>query len=267
MNLELRLLRSLTTRLPGIPGAGLLANSLSQFYNRKPRVVVECESGGWNLRLDPAEAVERGMLFFPQLYERREREFLRQHLRPGDVFLDIGANVGFYTLVTSKLVGPSGRVIAFEADSDTHKCLTHHIAVNGAHNALCLNVGVSDRNETLYLSRNRSGNRGGNTFLNPNPDSIAVTCAPLVELLGRQGVTRVDAAKIDIEGMEVRVMTHFLNHAPESMWPRFLVIEDNPEFSDQGVPLTKLMQAHGYRVIAKTDLNLLLDRPCSAEHS
>jgi FkbM family methyltransferase len=269
MDLELKLLRGLTTRLPGVPGAGFLANSLSEFYNRRPRSVVDCESYGWKLRLDPREAVERGMLFFPQLYERRERRFLEQHLRSGNVFLDVGANVGFYSLLASRLVGPTGRVLAFEADPDTHKCLAHHVAQNGAGNVTCINAGVSDRNETLHLVRNRGGNRGGNSFVTSGSDAVPVACAPIIDFLERHAVAHVDAMKIDIEGMESRVLGHFFAHAPKALWPNFMVLEDNPAFRTAGAPhIDAGLTEKGYRIVARVDLNILLartDRPGSGE--
>lgn len=261
MDTELKLLRGITTRLPGIPGAGFLANSISEFYNRRPRPVVECESYGWKLRLDPREAVERGMLFFPQLYDHRERRFLEQHLRAGDVFLDVGANVGFYSLLASRLVGPSGRVMAFEADPDTYKCLEYHMAQNGVANATCVNMGVSDRSETLHLSRNHGGNRGGNSFVTSGSDTVPVACAPLVESLQRHAVRQVDAMKVDIEGMESRVIGHFFAHAPESLWPGVMVLEDNPAFRSRGVPLLDAwLPEKGYRIVARAGLNLMLAR-------
>lgn len=82
-----------------------------------------------------------------------EPEFdrLSEWIRPGDWVLDIGANVGHYTLEMSRLVGPSGRVIAFEPVPETFSILVANLAAGECANVTALNVAVSDRFDLVTM--------------------------------------------------------------------------------------------------------------------
>ncbi|MEY2517755.1 MAG: hypothetical protein QOJ89_5113, partial [bacterium] len=84
-----------------------------------------------DLPLDHAHAglIERGTL------EPPVQEALRRLLAPGDVYYDIGANVGFFTLVGARLVGPAGRVVAFEPVPWCARAVAHNIEINGFEHA------------------------------------------------------------------------------------------------------------------------------------
>src|SRR5690242_1374769 len=64
-------------------------------------------------------------------YERHTQKVLTEIIRPGDIVLDIGANVGFYTLLAARLVGSSGLVIAFEPFEPNIQQFERHVALNG----------------------------------------------------------------------------------------------------------------------------------------
>src|SRR5688572_19971626 len=101
MDGELRLWLSLTRKVPAFRGAGRLCSMFARFYSRKARTEVQADMMGHRMWLDPMENIDRQLLFSPQLYEWRERRLLMSHLKKGDVFLDAGANIGFYTLLAA----------------------------------------------------------------------------------------------------------------------------------------------------------------------
>jgi hypothetical protein len=101
---ELRAWLSLTRHLPHIRGAGTLSNYARRIYLRRQRAAVITSFLGYELTLDPHEAVEGEMCFHPQLCEYREFAWLRRFLRPGRVFVDVGANVGGYTFAAHACV-------------------------------------------------------------------------------------------------------------------------------------------------------------------
>ena len=68
------------------------------------------------------------------VYEPELASFLRDHLRPGGVFVDVGANVGVFTVMAARMVGPSGRVIAIEASPRVYPYLAHNVRTNGLEN-------------------------------------------------------------------------------------------------------------------------------------
>lgn len=77
-------------------------------------------------------------------FEWQERRFLNAFLCPGDIFVDVGANVGFFTLIAAKRVGPSGHVHAFEPCTKTHRRLVSNVKLNKLHNVSCHQLALSD---------------------------------------------------------------------------------------------------------------------------
>src|SRR5205823_4911444 len=90
-DLELRLLLALTRRLPRVRGAVRLAVLARRFFLRKARRPIDAEVLGFKMNLDPSDWVEGGLLFWPQLWDYQEFEYLVRTLREGDTFLDVGA--------------------------------------------------------------------------------------------------------------------------------------------------------------------------------
>lgn len=258
---ELALYRALSTRLPRIRGTGRIGLILQALYCRKPRDPVVEDVLGFQMKLDPAECVDGSLLFAPQVYDWREREFLMGQLRRGDVFLDVGANIGFYSLCMSRLVGPEGKVLAIEADPDTFLRLSENVTINDARNIQTLPKGVADERQTLRLHRNTTGNRGGNSFLpeSPRSESVMVPCFPLHEILEDAQIRRVAAAKFDIEGMEYKVLTAFFQSAPVTLHPKAIVLEDQPAWhSRMGGDPVELLSRFDYRIVRRQGINVHL---------
>ncbi|HWZ58637.1 MAG TPA: FkbM family methyltransferase, partial [Gemmatimonadaceae bacterium] len=81
-------------------------------------------------------------------FERAEQDVFARTVRPGDVVYDLGANVGFYTLLAARLAGPTGRVVAFEPVPRNLGYLRRHIALNQCENVTVVAAAVSDRSGT-----------------------------------------------------------------------------------------------------------------------
>jgi len=260
-DLEIRTWLSLTRHLPRVRGAGRLSNYARRIYLRRRRDAVTTSFLGYSLVLDPHDAVEGEMCFHPQLCEYREFAWLRRFLRPGNVFVDVGANAGAYSFAALKSVGPSGRVLALEADPDTHARLSANIARNGISNIVPVNVGVAGERTTLRLWRNTTGNRGGNSFLADasRSESIALECEPLYDILVAHGVERVDAMKLDIEGFEYQVLRAFFHTAPTTLHPSLIIMEFRPDIvALAGGSALDLVQQHGYVAQARANENYIL---------
>lgn len=163
----------------------------------------------------PAEAVELdttiGTLWFDAadvdmtpwvrthgVWETDVMGLLAATLRPGGVFVDVGANVGFHTVLASQLVGPSGTVVAIEPNPWTQELLRANLWRHGS-SAVVLPVAASDVPGTVYLevdAEHRSGAHLGAA-------GIAVDARPLAELVPD---AVVDLLKIDVEGSEPLVL-------------------------------------------------------------
>lgn len=246
---ELRCLLAVSRRLPRLRGCGRIGLLLSRFFSRKVRDDVVADVLGCQMRLNPRECVEGQLLFCPQHYERAELAELRKRIQPGDTFLDAGANIGFYSLLLSRVVADHGRVIAVEADPRNFQRLQDNIALNRLRNITARHIGLSDSTATLRLGLNLSGNRSGHSFLIVGDAGVEVECLPLLQVLVEEGVDRVDAAKFDIEGFEFKVLKPFLEAAPARLIPRTIVIEQNPRFSaGAGGDALALLRHHGFAV-------------------
>lgn len=266
MDPELRAYLAIARRLPRLKGAGVVANAFKRVYGRKPRGVVATKALGFDFELEPNEAVDREVLFAPQLYDHPQVRFMLGALKPGDTFVDTGANIGFYTLLASRAVGPTGRVIAIDADPYNFGKLRRHLDMNGAKNVTALPIGVSDKRQTLELTMASAGNRGGSTFAFRPPDhqTVAVECYPLKDVLDQQGVTAVAGLKMDIEGWEYRVMKPFFEQAPRAMWPRFAIMERHPGEEMRklaGGDVIDLMKSLGYELVWWKDGDFVLRLP------
>jgi FkbM family methyltransferase len=268
MDKELALMLAVTRRLPNFPSAGRLAGGLRRVYLRRPRGLVEVDVLGSRMRLDPGECVDAQLLFYPHLRDLPEMRFLRGALRPGDTFLDAGANVGQYALVASQLVGPQGTVLAVEPELLNYSKLCTNIELSAASNVRALRVGLADESGRLSLRLNTTGNRGGNTFLSEDemrlipefqracqqPDGTYIEDVPVVplsELLSEQGIRSLAGAKLDIEGYEFRVLKRFLAEAGPALLPAFFIVERGLSWvAGAGGDVVGLLEAHGYRATA-----------------
>lgn len=259
---ELRFWLAFTRRLPKLRGAGWLGNLVAKWYNRKSRRAVIVDVGGIQAELDPGENVDAALLFFPHLYDYKEIAFLRQHLKAGDQFVDVGAHLGFYSLVAAQIVHVCGRVLAIEADPFIHTRLVRNIELNSFQHIETVNVGASNQVETLLLGLNTGGNRAGSSFLLKRPQFLEVPCLPLAEILHRSGMARVDGMKLDIEGFEYRVMKQYFSEVDTSLYPRFLIVEHIwRDSAEAGGNVVRLLEEVGYRSEGATAYNTLLVAP------
>ena len=259
MDIELRMMKMLVSLYPLKKGGCRLGRLLRTIYTRKPRQSSVADVLGNKMLLDPHECVDGGLLFAPKHVQWREVRLLFACLQKGDTFLDIGANIGFYSLLASRLVGGTGRVLAIEADPYNYSRLQQNIRINNVKNITPVNLGVSDKPETLGLGRNLSGNRGGNSFLFAGDESVDVECMPLFEILKEQKVHSVKAAKIDIEGMEYRVLQKFIADAPGALLPETVIIEDHPEWHGLvGGNALELLEKADYQIKGRFRENVVL---------
>ncbi|HZQ91810.1 MAG TPA: FkbM family methyltransferase [Terriglobales bacterium] len=131
-------------------------------------------------------------------YEKRHQQVFADTVRTGMVVYDAGANVGFYTLLASKLVGAAGRVIAFEPDAANLEYLRRHLALNNAANVEVFALGLADYCGTATFGSNAGRSSGS---LSPNGDrTVAVNT--LDSLLDEGRIPPPGVIKMDIEGAE-----------------------------------------------------------------
>jgi FkbM family methyltransferase len=252
------LTRGITSHVPRIRGLGVLLALVACFFRKRANEDVEASVFGRTMLLNPAEYIGNALLFTPQWYDPRERAVVTRILHAGDYVVDVGANIGAYTLIFADLVGPRGRVTAIEAEPSNAKRLRHNIQRNAMDWVQALEYGVSDKEESLSLHLNSEGNGGAHSFLQRVSTIDAtrtIQCKPLFELIGK---IRPKLIKLDIEGFEWRVLRRFFEDSPESLWPQYVFLEDEPRHREHDA--VDLVCAHGYRVMHRFDNNVFLER-------
>lgn len=214
---------------------------------------------------------EKKFVFTPWRYDVRERLLLAKSLAQGGVFVDIGANIGLYTLTAAKaLAGKSGRIIAFEPNPPTLARLEANIAANpelfGDNLQLdLLPIGVADRERAFTLQVD-GDNLGASSIAQKccspaageRQSSVEVQCRPLLDVLAELKVEGVDALKIDIEGAEDLALCPYLKQAPEALLAHTIFIENSQHL--WSVDLFEQMEKRGYRRVYASRMNSVFVR-------
>jgi FkbM family methyltransferase len=136
------------------------------------------------------------------------QEALARCLQPGDVFFDIGANVGFFTVIGARLVGPTGRVCAFEPVPENADLVRKNAARNGFANVIALEQAVSATSGMgeLLLAHYSGGATLSEADIPPDlAGSITVDLVSIDDLVSRQKLPPPTVVKIDVEGAELAV--------------------------------------------------------------
>lgn len=137
------------------------------------------------------------------------QEALRQHVRPGAVFYDVGANVGFFTVIGARLVGPRGRVYAFEPVPDNAERVRRNAALNRLENVQVLQKAAAARSGSGELVLAAYAGGAALTTAAPPPDAIGRMVVDLVrldDLVAAGSVQAPAVVKIDVEGAELDVL-------------------------------------------------------------
>ena len=147
-------------------------------------------------------------IYFQGYFEWAETNFIRSALRPGQVFVDVGANIGWHTLVAANRVGPSGFVHAFEPVSKTFDELQGNVALNKFENVSLRQIGLSDVDGEIEIYGNKEDDSGGNTmFGGPDHSLIEVIRTRRGDdMLSELGIEKVHLLKVDVEGAEMHVL-------------------------------------------------------------
>jgi FkbM family methyltransferase len=242
-------------------------------YNKLLRVVKRDYIGktyfGARMRCNPSDLIQAYVLHFG-IWEPEISHLVEQILRPGDTFVDIGANVGYDTLLGSSLVGPQGQVIAIEASPTAFAKLKDNIALNNSTNIRAVNVAVSDRAGTLELFDLQGQNSGAVTTLTGRGGRLiaSVEARPLAQILTPAEMARVRLIKIDVEGAEAGILSNLLDNIegfPASMDViAELAVEDDVEAARR--VFDRMTQAGYYAYAIENDYEkgrYLSNRPLS----
>jgi FkbM family methyltransferase len=225
---------------------------------------------GMRLRLHPLDnGCEKNLLFTPQMYEAAELNELeidilraKQNQVPF-VFVDIGANVGLFSLFVAAKSGGSARILAIEPEPGNLARLTFNIRANGNLPIKVLPVALNDEAGDVAIEVNRRDHGGSRVRqierAEMTPDVVRVTSQTLREVIAVENIDAIDALKIDVEGMEDVILFPFFQEIAPRLWPRLLIIEDSR--LSWKTDLMALLVASGYSLAARSRQNLVMRRP------
>jgi FkbM family methyltransferase len=239
-------------RLKTVRAAAYLYRGLYKAFRPSGTIVATIQSGD-RMHLDPADLlVTRRLLTDGGIWEPDVTEALRLVLKKGMTFVDIGANVGYFTVLAARSVGSEGKVYAFEPEARNYALLCKNVEENGYTNVQTIRKAVSDRTgiARLYLS---SQHWAGHTLSahSLNADFVEVETTCLDEFF-KGHTEKIDVIKVDVEGAEDLVfdgMTALLTRCPHLV----LITEFCPQLlrrmgSNPQKYLEKL-QSHGFKIL------------------
>ena len=195
--------------LRNLPFLGPLIHQVShRVLDPKERIWTQVEAGpaaGLWLELNPrtGQSYARGDV------EPSVQSALAMHLEPGDVFYDLGANIGFYTLLAARATGPHGKVFSFEPDFENARRLERNVVRNGFANVSMVEAGVwSSSGERQFSSANAgSPDRGVGSFVYQSSSVEFVTVVPCLSIDDFAIFAPPPSGiKCDVEGAEIEAL-------------------------------------------------------------
>jgi FkbM family methyltransferase len=139
------------------------------------------------------------------LYEKEVTSLVRQLVKKGMGVVDLGANIGYYTLLASRLVGDSGKVYAFEPDPTAHSYLLRNIEANGCRNVAAFRKAVSNKGGVMTLIRDPLGSESFLQDRGKNGLEVVETVT-MDRFFAKEGWPPIHLVKMDVEGSEKAVL-------------------------------------------------------------
>jgi FkbM family methyltransferase len=208
----------------------------------KPRRMARTIFGA-EIDCDIRDFIQRRIYFF-NVYEANLNWFLTERLAPGACFIDVGANIGYFSMLASSLVGETGSVIAVEAAPSTYQLLKANLDRNGCKNVTAHNVAATAAPCQVEIVPLDPKNIGANQ-IKIGGGASTVQGLPLSDILG-ETVSKAGVIKIDVEGSEGPILEDILANLDK--FPQRLTIVS--EISSQSVKYGRQLIEAGFRLYA-----------------
>ncbi|WP_030209249.1 FkbM family methyltransferase [Streptomyces bikiniensis] len=254
-----RTLRAYVRHAPGSVGkARLVGSFLDEHLRTHPvRTTVRLRSGD-KVGVTTSDVIQRYQYLFGE-WEPNLSAFLRDRLRPGDTFIDVGAHRGAFSLLASHAVGPHGRVVTIEPSPQFHNDLTAAATANHRTNIRAVRSAASDTHGTLTLYLEDPANLGHTTAVRPRHVHTAfdVPTAPLADLISRPELATTRVIKIDVEGAEAAAIRGLLPALAHLRDDAELVVEVTPRLlakqGESAADIIDTLREHGFYAYTLTN--------------
>src|SRR4030095_8038429 len=157
--------------------------------------------------LNPTEHIQQ-QLFWYGYYEKELGDLLKKIIKPGDVFLDLGANIGYFSMLVANN-SPSVKVISFEPVASLFQKMNDNISLNNIKSISAINAAAGETNEDKALFDSATDNLGMSSFKQPENYSgkkEKVKVVTIDDWFKTSGLSKIDVIKLDIEGSELAAL-------------------------------------------------------------
>lgn len=196
-------------------------------------------------------------------HEPLSTKLIVQLLKKGMTCLDIGANIGYYVLLESKIVGNDGRVIAVEPSPQNYDCIKKNIELQKLENIKAFNFAAGDTNGNIRFFVNERSNGckvllEGEKLPNRPGTVIHVPVRKIDDFLNDEGIEKVDFIRMDVEGYEWNIFQGMKNTVQKSKPIIQLEVHKGPMGNETTTDFFEFFKANGYEVISyhQRDLDL-----------
>lgn len=199
---------------------------------------------------------ELSQYIYQKIFEQEEINFVEKFFKKGDYFVDVGTNIGFFSLLASKKIGKEGKVFSFEPTAKTYKRLLDNIALNELTNITTIKKAISDSCGDLELNTSKDGYDAWNSFVKPvvgeNYNKELVETITLDSFFESNPILKkVKLIKIDVEGWEKFVIIGGTKSLAGKNAPAILIEFEEEHTKNAGYncnSLFKSLEELGYRM-------------------
>jgi FkbM family methyltransferase len=234
-------------------GKQFLAKLLSRYYGS---FIVKSKSGVW---LDIYLKSPQDMHLISLKKDESSDQILKSiaELKQGDTFVDIGANIGYYSILASQEIGQSGMAYSFEPSFREYRRLLNGILLNGVTNIMPFNFAISDfcGHNNFLIESDHTGMNKLNISTLTNSLSITVPTFSFDSIVINQCIEKIDLMKIDVEGAEFLVLSG-MKETLAARKVKVIVVEITPkflnEFGHNKDQIYSLMESFGFSPIVNS---------------
>ncbi len=229
--------------------------------------VVCSYDGDLRIRADLNDWLQRQIFMYGTYrVEERHRHLMLSRVKEGGTILDVGAHIGYYSLLFAKRTGQSGRVFAFEPSSQNYGRLLENISLNDLANITTVKAAVSDEAGTATINL-AAGSNTGSTSLHFDTDAVGteqVKTITIDDYLERHRIDEVNLIKIDVEGHELHVLRGLRRTLtlPADTAPELFVEVNEITLQNSGTPMEAIFAElatagyKAYRIVSSNEVRL-----------
>jgi len=234
-------------------GYGFGKNPFVRRILKKTKIVLKPEFtiiDGQKIFLDRWDSLD---LLENRVYGELDTKIVKKIVKSGDVVLDLGANIGYFTILFAKIVGENGKVVAFEPESKNFQILKKNISENGYNNVILENKAVSEKNGSTVLFTGTKSS-GANRIYEPKKaqewrkkekqqefEKNEIETVSIDKFLNEKEIEKVNFIKIDIEGGEffaLKGMKNILKNPDLKIFMEW----DRPALEDSGIKPIEVLE-------------------------